>query len=387
VGNFVGLPVQIDPALALEETFAEMERLLAQWEVNLAQPEVLLLQSIVYRLWAPLAQLAAESGEEMFNQFGRQIVAVEPGEQEAATVLSKWTARDSAGYEIPAGTQVDVERTGSDKVGFIVSQTSFIAPGKTNVTGVPLEAVEPGAGGNGLSGVGKVVDSLGWVVNNGEIELTGETSGGEEAEEPAHYLGRLAETMQTFVESVVTARQVEIVVRNIPGVGRVLAIDNYNAETKATEQEKTTTVVVASIEGLALSAEKKAEIKAKLAEKREINFLFFVVDPAYEEVDVTAKVVPRAGYSQAEANAAAKAAINGVLSPATFAQEPPGDETSWTNTNVLRYQDLSTAVNNAQQVEHHTELKLAKKGGTQKAEDLTLEGVAPLPKPGTVKVE
>lgn len=384
-GNFVELPVTVDPLLALEEVVAEMQALNPGWEPNLASPEFLMFQSIVFRLWVPLAQLAAESGEEMFNQFGRQIVGVIPDVAEVATAKAKFTARDTAGYEIPAGTQINVERTGSEQIGFVVALTTFIAPGSKTAE-VPIEAAEPGEGANGLSTSRAVtlIDSLGWVE---KVELVTETGGGQEAEEPAHYLGRLAETMQTFVEGVVTAHQAEIVVRNVQGVGRAMAIDNYNAETKTSGQEKTITIVVANAAGLALSTAKKNEIKAVLAGKREANFVFFVVDPEYEEIDVTVKVVPRVGYSLAEADAATKLAIEAFLSPATWGQEPPGNAASWVNTTVLRLQDLGTVVNNVQQVEHYSELKFAKKAGTQEAKDLTLEGAAPLPKPGTIKAE
>lgn len=385
MGNFIELPIEVDPLVLLEEAFGELEELLEGWKPNLGQPEVILIQAIIYRIAAPLAQLAAESGEELFNQWGRKIVGLQAQAAQPATVKSKWTARDTAGYEIPAGTQVNVERTGSESIGFIVVNTVTIAPGASVAEDVMLEAIEPGEVGNdlGVANTVTLVDSYGWVE---AIALEETSAGGQEAEEPAHYLGRLAETMQTLVEGVVTANDVRIVVLNIEGVGRVLVIDNYDYESKSTEAEKTTTVIVASTAGLALSAEKKAEILAKLEEKREVNFIFYVRDPAFTEVDVTAVVVERAGYSHAEAVAAAKATIEDFLSPATFAQDPPGDAATWGNVNLVRYQDLVTALNNTQQVDHYSELKLAKHLGTQKAEDLTLEGVGPLPKPGTITV-
>lgn len=383
---FVELPIESDPGVLLEETFGELEELLTGWKVNLSAPEVLLIQAIVFRLVAPLAALAAEVPTEIFEEWGRKIVGVTAQAAQPATVKTKWTARDTAGYEIPAGTQVDVERTGSEQIGFVVAKTVFIAPGSNNVTGVLLEAVESGTAANGLTTAAAVtlIDSLGWVTT---VALEATSSGGQEAEEAAHYLNRLAETMQTLVEGVVTAHDVEVVVRNIEGVGRALAIDNYNAETKATEAEKTTTVVVTDALGKALTSGKKAEIKAKLESKRETNYIFFVVDANYESIDVTVKLVPRIGYTLAEADAAAKLAIEAFLSPATFAQEPPGNAASWTNTTTLRYQDLSAIVNNVQQVDHFTELKVAKHGGTLGVVDLTLEGVAPLPEPGTIKAE
>ena len=385
MGNFVELPVEVDPLALLEEAFGELEELLEGWRPNLSQPEVILIQAIVYRIVAPLAQLAAESGEEMFNQWGRKIVGLTPQAAQAATVLSKWTARDTSGYELPAGTQVNVERTGSESIGFVVVNTVVIPPGSKVAEGVMLEAIEPGEVGNGLGVANEatLVDSYGWVET---IALEATSTGGQEAEEPAHYLGRLAETMKTLVEGVVVADDVRIVVLNIEGVGRVLVIDNYDYVSKSTEAEKTTTVIVASAAGAALSAEKKAEILAKLEERREVNFIFYVKDPAFTEVDVTAAVVERAGYSHAEAVAAAKAAIESFLSPATFGQDPPGDAATWANVNLVRYQDLVTALNNVQQVDHYNELKLAKHLGTQKAEDLTLEGVGALPKPGTINV-
>lgn len=385
MADFARLPIESTPQQMLEEWAAEMEALIEGWDPALAEYETIQAQAIVFRLILPLVQLAARVDAAIFNEWGNQIVNVKPQEAQRASVTSTWTVKDNAGYTIKAGTQVDIARSGDERIGFVVVSNVEILPGATATSAgqVILEAVEPGLDGNGLSGDGILVDAIGFVT---DIAIVGESGSGADAEDPARYLARLAQTMQTFIEGVVIARDVEIIARNVPGIGRALAIDNYNAETAEDEQEKTTTVAVHGPDGKVASAEAKAAVAAVLEEKREVNYLFFVIDPTYHDIDVEGVIVPMQGFDQATVAAAVDTAIVDFLESKNQNQQPPGDATSWVNSKTLRFQDLVTVVNNVEGVDHYTTLKWRKAAEVMASADIALTGAAPLSRPDAITI-
>jgi uncharacterized phage protein gp47/JayE len=385
MADFVTLPIESTPQQMLEEWSAEMESLIEGWTPALGEYETIFAQAIIYRIVFPLLQLAANVDAAIFQEWGRQIVNVVPQEATRATVDSTWTLKDKSGYTITAGTQIDIARSGDDRVGFIVVSDVVVAPGEdtTKPGEVVLEAVEPGLDGNGLEGEGVLIDALFFVDS---IAIIGASSGGADAEDPQHFLARLARTMQTYIEGVVIARDVEIVALNVPGIGRALALDNYNAETEEDEQEKTTTVAVTDAEGEPATAEAKEALAAKLEEKREVNYLFFVIDPTYHELDVEGEIVPMQGFDKAEVAANVAAAIAERFSPARHGQQPPGDDTSWVNDDTLRYQDLVTVVNNVEGVDYYSSLKWRVGVAAFGTADISLTGAAPLPRPDTITI-
>lgn len=387
MSDFVKLPIEVTPQQMLEEWAGEMEAQIEGWDPALAEYETINAQAIVYRLILPLVQLASQVDAAIFNQWGKQIVNVQPQEATKATVTSTWKVKDAAGYKIKAGTQLDIARSGDERFGFIVVNTVEIPEGSTETAAgeVLLEAVEPGLEYDGLEGEGILIDAFDYVLPDG-IAIVGASSGGADAEDPQRYLGRLAETMQTFIEGVVIGRDVEIVARNVPGVGRATVLDNYDAVSEEDEQEKTTTVVVTDAEGEPVSAEAKAALEAKLEESREVNYVFYVRPPTYNEIDVEAVIVPMQGFAQATVAAAVKAAVEDFLSPKSFGQQPPGDASSWVNSTTLRYQDLTTTVNNVEGVDYASTLKWRKAVAAFAAADIVLTGVAPLPRADAITI-
>lgn len=385
MADFVRLPIEATPQQMLEETVAELESQVEGWDPALGEYELILFQAIVYRIALPLIQLASQVDAAIFQEWGKQIVNVVPQEATRATVTSTWIVQDESGYTIKAGTQVDIARSGDERIGFLVVEDVEVPAGKTETEAgeVVLEAVEPGLDGNGLEGEGILIDALFFV---SDIAIVEASSGGTDAEDPAAYLGRLALTMQTFIEGVVIARDVEIVALNVPGIGRALALDNYDAVLEEGEQEKTTTVAVTDDEGEPATAEAKEALEAKLEEKREVNYLFFVIDATYHLLDVEGEIVPMQGFDKAEVAANVVAAIEDRFSQARHGQQPPGDASSWVNDDTLRYQDLVTVVNNAEGMDYASSLKWRIGAAAFDVKDIALSGAAPLPKPDSIVI-
>lgn len=385
--TFVDLPVEINVESIIDEVNADMAAQFPGWESAAGNPEAWLIRALAIRMFQPLAELAAEMGEEAFARFGELIANVPPNEAVAATVTSTWKVQDAAGYVIPAGTQVDLAISGNEAVGFVVANAVEVPAGKTETEAgqVVLEAVEAGEVGNGLKEP-TLVDALSFVKT---ITVIGESSGGSDAEEPSEYLDRLQEMMRTLGPHPIVAEDVAILVKSIAGVERCGVLDNYNAETAESGKERTTSVYPLDGSGQPVAEAVKKQIEAMLAASREANYLFFVVtDPAgykYNEIDVTAEVEPRPGYTKAEAAAAAKAALEDFLNPAKFGTVN-GDLSTWRNELKLRYQDVVTVLNNVPAVAYYTKLEIGLHGKAKGSSDLTLEGPAPLVKPGTLTI-
>jgi hypothetical protein len=328
---------------------------------------------------------------EIFSRWGQDVVNVPIQEAIPATGPTTWTMRDNAGYTIPAGTQVDVPTGGDTSIGFAVVEEVLVPAGSTATAagGVLIEAIEPGAEGNGLTAPPTPTDALTFVSG---VVLTAPTSGGEDAEDPLLYLGRLADTMKTFSQQAILARDVEIIARNVPGVQRATALDNFDPGTDdpnnlATwDTEKQTSVAVHDAAGAACSAPVKAQVASELASRREINYSFDVIDPTYNTVDVRFHVVVEPGFSQATVDANVIAAIQDFLSPAKWGQSPPGDASSWVNRRTLYFQDLVTLVNNQEGVNRYSSLEMRISPAAYGTADINFTGAAALPQPGTVAV-
>lgn len=387
MSDFIEIPIELNGEAMVEESYGDMEERFPGWEPAPGNLETWLIRAMLTRLVSPLAILAADVGAEIFYRFGEEVAKVAPISAIPASTSTAWVVKDTAGYTIPAGTIVNLATGGASSVAFRTVLDTVIPEGSAEAKGVVIEAVEPGTAGNELSGAATLIDALNFVTS---IETEGATSGGLDDEDPSDYLGRLAETLQTMAPRPILAKDVAILARSVPGIGRAVALDNYNPATDVAEEpstwdsEKATAVAVASASGLPLSAGVKATLEAELEAKRELNYIFSIIDPTYTEISVTFQVVAQAGFDLAEVQQAVISALAELLNPATWGQrswEGRLDPSSWVNTRTLRYQDVVTVVNNAPGVDYYTELKV--NGATA---DVLLAGAAPLVKAGTLKV-
>lgn len=389
--SYLQLPLTLEAEAIVEAMEADMAARIPGWVASSANPEEFIFRAVAYRSTAPLAQLTVDVADQVFEQFGAQVAGVPPIEASPATVQSTWTMIDDAGYTIPAGSQVDVQVSGDESVGFLVQDDVSVPAGETTTDfgGVSLEAAEPGTTGNGLNGSASSVDAL---VGVDTITLVGTSSGGVDAEDPLAYLARLTATMQTFGPHPILPRDVEILARAIPGVARATTCDLFDPDTDDPDDpsswlsERHCSVAVVDAEGAPCSGPVKAALLADLQAKREVNFVFHVLDPDYTPVDVEFQIVVKSGFDQATAESDVIARLTDFLSPARWGLGDQGDATIWLNERVVRFQNLVTLVNDTQGVDYYVTLELAATGDPLGTADVTLSGAAPLPQAGTIQV-
>lgn len=149
--------------------------------------------------------------------------------------------------------------------------------------------------------------------------------------------------------------------------------------------EKTCSVAVADEDGEALTTLVKDQVAAFLELHREINFLFYVIDPTYTQVKVSCTVTALPGNDPAGVEAAVEAAIADYLAPGNWGRDPVDPDSG-----VLREQDtvyrfeLISLVDRVEGVDRVVQLQLAEESGVVGTADLVLDGPAPLTQPGTI---
>lgn len=375
--TFVPYPATTDPDAIVTAALAQL-RAATGAQLNEAHPIVALLEVLAY-LNAETRIVIADVSKALYREHGRQAYGITPVDAAAATVESTWTATDSAGYTIPAGTVVAYPTAGDRAVGFAVVDETTISPGSTQATGVTLEALVPGEAANGLAaGTLTLVDQLTWVSS---VVTTGATAGGQDAETDDEYADRLFAAIRAqSTGGLVLAADFENAARGVAGVHRAIAIDGYEPAGPSTGNALTVTIAVVDEDGAAVSAAVKDAVEAEIESRRMVNFTAHVVDPDFTAVAVVFTAVAQDGYDLVQTEAAAEAAVLAHLDPGRWAG---GDEPvpAW-RSEPVRYLEVAAVINNVEGVDYVSTLTL--NGGTS---DVTLGGVAPLPDPtvdGTV---
>lgn len=352
--EFLSLPVETEPSEIALDAFAYLAANIPGWEPAEANLDTLLIEADAQETAVDRA-LLVEVSTEIFRYIG-SVFGVEPLDATPATVTSTWTMVDSAGYTIPAGTQVALEAPDGSTVGFRTTAEVTIPNGSsaTAAGGVTLEAVEDGARTSGLSTIGGLIDQLAFVQS---VALVGVTTGGVDGETNEEYVNRLAVRLRLQSTSLILPRDFEIAARDHANVARAVAVDGYRADTLASGQERAISVAVVDAAGEPLSSPDKAEIDADFQANREVNFLAFVMDPTYTIIDVIFAAKMLTGFVAADVEANAEAAIASFLSPANWGLPSSGDgDVDWVNRTILRYQELATALNNVEGVDYYTTL-------------------------------
>lgn len=174
---------------------------------------------------------------------------------------------------------------------------------------------------------------------------------------------------------------------SLTGPGAGVTITTPTPGVAATDNnEKTVTVAVATAAGEPVGSTIKATALTMLQNGREVNFVFYVIDPTYSAIAVTFTGVCTRAADAAAIEAAAEQAVADYLNPASWGGggETGGINPVWGEMLVIRYKEIVTAIENTIGYNYTTALTIGFEGGTMGTADLTLPGSAPLPRAGTI---
>jgi len=383
--GYIDIPIETEPVELADEAFAYVEAQVPGWLPSPGNLEAWVIEALA-QIASELRELAALVPDAIFQFFGESILGLPPYPAIQATGLTTWTAIDSAGYQVNAGSLVGITPpAGGDTYAFQVVSDFTIPAGTTSIAGQAIRALEAGAQASGITGTVEMLDTLDFISS---VTLDAATTGGQDPEPIDAYLDRLSDLLTLMTPRPILPGDFAILVqRSVPGIARATAIDLYNPGPPVDANcPRCVTVVVTDDQGEPVSATIKQQADDLLQSEREVNFLTFVIDPSYSSIDVATTFTVWPGYTPAEVAGRVQAALEAYLQPGQWGRPPYGDTSavSWWNDKEVRYLELTDVVNRTDGVRYVVSLAFGITGQAQGTADVTLPGVAPLPRPGTI---
>lgn len=312
--GYIAPDVETDQSAIAEQVFDNLATRAPGWQAHDGNLEVWLTEA-----WsesaAEIRALARDVPASVFTEYGTDVLGIIPGIALSATGAATFVAIDDQGYTLDVGTQFALARSGDDLVAYATTEERSIAPGDTQVDGVPFAAVLTGADANGLAGDGQMLDPVVWVT---AVIVNEATAKGADAETPQAYLDRLSVLMRMVALRPVLPQDFAILALQVPGVGRAIAMNLYDPETDTWDNERTVTLIVAQADGSPCASDVKTQVETMLEALREVNWIVHVIDPTYMPVDVTYDVVAFAGQNEGTVKDACDAALVDYTSPANY---------------------------------------------------------------------
>lgn len=368
VADYVGLElIDLDAQQLIEQAIASASAKWPDWTPREGNTEVVLLE-----------ELAAMVEEEVYG-----INRIPDGVAEAllrlfdlsrdlgapASASVTFTAGDTDGYTVPAGTVVRLEGALAEPLDLTTDAELVIPAGQLEGT-VAVTATVTGPAGNGVP-VGTVLEVLDAITGIEGAVLATATAGGRNAEDGPAFLSRATPRLSTLTTTLVRPQDVEAyVASSYPDVVRVKVLDRYNPAAAGLpgDHDGYVAVVVAAAGGADLTAPAKDALEVDLASRMHAGLRVNVIDADLTTVavDVTVLALPAQDPAVVEANVIA--ALSGYLNP-----------DAWDWSNVVRRNELIARADTAAGVD--TVLSVA-----VPATDLALAGAAPLAVAGVITV-
>ena len=384
---YIEIPVETEPLDLATLAYEYLQDQIDGWLPSPGNLEAWLVEAIAQQA-GEVRDLAALVPDAIFEYYGTSILGLPPYDATPAVGSTTWTANDSAGYTVNAGALVGITPVGADTIAFQLLADLVIPPGTTTVAAVQVQALEAGAAASEITGVVEPLDNLSFIAS---VTLDAPTSGGVDAEDTDAYLNRLSDLFTLLTPRPILPSDFALLAKNADAaVARATAIDLYNPGPPInTNCPRCVTVALVDVNGDPVPPAVKANVDALLQAQREVNFLVFVIDPAYTTIDVSAHVVCLPLYQKPDVEALVTTAVQDFLSPANWGVPPQGDDArvgSWTNNTVVRYLDLTSVVDGVDGVDYIVDLTFGKQGSPLAKTDVTLTGTAPLPKAGAIAI-
>lgn len=378
------LPEDPSPA-AIESTIIEtVQARFPEWEPSENHLDVWLIRGIALRI-SEMLYVAIDVADRIYARFG-SMLGYPRIEAQPATALTTWTMVDDAGYYVPAGTQIAIPRTGSERIAFETAADLTVPTTETSGL-VSVIASEPGAAGSGLTAAPQLIDALSFVDS---IAVAGSTSGGVDAESVTDYLIRLTELLTTLAPRPILPRDFEVLARQEVGVARAVAIDGLDPSDDSPNNERMVAVAVMDDNGDPLpdgsapaQPGTKLYVQQALDARREVNFIVHVIDHDYTAIDVTTEVTVLPGFSQAGVDERVEAALIEYLKPINSGRL---DSHRWRNIDKVRYLEIAEVINRVDGVDHIDVLTINEDGESADTVDVDLDGNAPVTEPGSITV-
>jgi hypothetical protein len=359
---------------------------------------------------AEVVAQAAQVDPVIFAYHGSSLVGIPIRQATSATgqATVSW-ATDTPAVMLDAGSQLALPHPSGDLVLYETDADVTAVAGGGQVP-VGITAAEQGAAANGCFG-----EAVAVTITDGvdSITVAAPTSGGADTEDADAYLDRLADAYTILAPRPILPGDHATIVRQLPDVGRALAIDlmrpGTNDTTTSGEAGKAavirdpnegsppaataynvarcTTVAITSADGSPPSGPLMQAAWALLDSSREVNFLNYVLAPLFTAVGVQLTVTAWPGYARADTAAEVQGRLASWLG-AQWDTSGADDASGWTVAPVVRISEAIDHANRASSVHwvDGASVRLRAGSGAWQATDLTLPGLVPMPTAGLLTV-
>lgn len=380
--EYVSIPTITDPDALAQDAFDYLETKSPEWRPHDGQLDVWILAAVA-RMIATLLDTMTDVEARIFRYLGASIFQIAPLEATNATGSATFTVADSTGHTIPAGTAVAVPTSGGELVAFETKEELIIPATKTTGS-VAIVAIEPGSEGTELGTPGVELTMLDQLASVVKITLNAATGGGQDAEEDETYLSRLVSELRLMAPRPILPNDFAELARFIPGVHRALALNGYDPADGLFTHERTVALVTIDINGAECNAAIKKQVEEFLLSKREVNFIIKMISATYTEIGVEFEINKWPEWNAEDVHNRVIEALNNYLSPAVWGLPPFGDQALWYTREKVLLKDIIAVIGSVSGVEDVLKVKLKKVAEAAAEADITLPGVAPLPKLGTM---
>jgi hypothetical protein len=403
MAEYIELPLVTDSDALVEVGVDYMEQAIDGFVARPGNVETVLVEAFS-QIAAEVIEQAAQVDPVIFAYYGAALVGIPIQDSTPSTGQATVTwAADTPATMLPAGSQLAVPHPSGESMLFETDDDVVSVAGGGNAE-VTITAVEPGEDANGAFGQVELVELVDGIA---QVLVGQPTSGGTDLEDEDAYLDRLADAFTILAPRPILPGDHATLARQVPGVGRALAIDLLLPGTtdapqairdpnepkpapaaSKTNEPRCTTVSVTDTNGAAPSQTLKQQVWDLLNAGREVNFLNYVITPSYTTVTVQGTVRAFPGYAREDVLAQALERLNEWLNPMLWGTTGATDATEWAVQTTVRISEAVDYLNRAAGVSYAdlSTVKLSANAGAFAAVDLVLAGLAPLPTPGTHQI-
>jgi hypothetical protein len=383
--RYIVLPIPVDPLQITEGAYDNLATLVPGWEPADGNLDVWILQTIG-NIAADLSEIARDVPDDIFRYFGSSILGITPKTSTFAYFEATWSALDTAGYLIPAGTTVAVKNDQGDLSAFQTVDDYSIPAGQTSLAPVLLTAVEPGSLANGLStGTVDLIDSMSWVDT-----IVGQytTRGGVDGETDDEYFARMVDEIRLMSPRPILPDDFGVLAKRVDGIDRAYAVNLYKADTNTTPVERCVTVVVTDLNGEPPVTTAVTEADTLLENMSEVNQLVYVIPPEYQTVNCDVSCVCFSNYDPIAVQAAVLQALQDYISPKFWGLTVSGgtEISTYVPINIVRLYEVSWAINQVPGVDYITAHSLLLNSAENDVNLASATNPVVLPRPGTINV-
>ena len=333
-----------DAADIYEAAITTLQSRMPDWEPTSTNVEVMLLEALALEVSETVFSL--NRLPETMIRVLLSLYGVEIDSGERPTVDLEFTAFDSAGYTIPAGTEVSIQTSTGDFVSFFTDEAATIVEDTTTVVvGATSDQFTNIANGLPVGTTASLLDSLEGVES---VQTDTVVSGGALPESIESWTIRGAQRLRRLVDTLVIPIHFTQAALEDPNVFRANTVDNFDPTADPSgdpgDHPGNVTVVVYG-DGGPLTSGQKMDLPESLEQRANANLIIHVVDPTIVTVDVEVEIVVKPTFTEATVIQAVEARLAEYLSP-----------TSWPWSGTVRRNELISVIDQVSGVDYVSDL-------------------------------